>query len=43
MLRLLTEAQGLLLDDENLISTLQTSRATNIPVSVQLDTAEWDH
>ena len=40
ILRLLNEAQGSLLDDEQLVNTLQTSKATSQDVSEQLQTAE---
>lgn len=38
--RLLNEAQGSLLDDEQLVNTLQTSKATSQEVKEQLATAE---
>ena len=37
---MLNEAQGSLLDDEQLVNTLQTSKATSQDVSEQLQTAE---
>ncbi|XP_074657783.1 dynein axonemal heavy chain 2-like [Tubulanus polymorphus] len=40
ILRLLNEAQGSLLDDEDLVNTLQTSKTTSQDVSEQLQTAE---
>ncbi|KAK2155716.1 hypothetical protein LSH36_233g08055 [Paralvinella palmiformis] len=40
ILRLLNEAQGSLLDDEQLVNTLQTSKATSQDVKEQLATAE---
>ncbi len=38
--RLLNEAQGSLLDDEQLLITLQTSKATSQDIKEQLETAE---
>ena len=38
--RLLNEAQGSLLDDEQLVNTLQNSKATSQEVTEQLQTAE---
>merc|ERR1719253_1407582 len=40
ILRLLAEAKGSLLDDLNLINTLQTSKETSIAVTESLETAE---
>lgn len=39
-IRLLNEAQGSLLDDEELLITLQTSKATSQDIKEQLETAE---
>ena len=38
--RLLNEAKGSLLDDEQLVNTLQTSKVTSQDVTEQLQTAE---
>ena len=38
--RLLNESKGSLLDDEQLVNTLQSSKATSQEVSEQLQTAE---